>query len=74
MKEFDWDEAATKSSKPMLEFLKEVQNKPLSEDEFVELFQQVPAKSPMHGKRSPSRGRHKYRSLKSKFGFFGGAE
>ena len=74
MSKFNWKLAAQINSGPVLEFLKDVHDKPLSEDEYVELYMKVPkiSKAGNQVVRHEKTGRQTYHRLKERFGFFGG--
>lgn len=71
IKTFDWKIAKNMQNSPYLEWLFENQNKPMTEEEFVN--EAIKFKSVRLGKSykySPSHLRSKYRKLKNNFGFF----
>lgn len=75
MKDFDWNECQRQHSIPHVDFLRLYQDILFTEDEFVDELSKIPKFR--NGKlvnRTPSRMRREYRSLKTKFGFFGGNE
>ncbi len=68
---FDWEYAKKIRSKETYEYLLSVYDKPLSEDEFVKQYSELPRNKAHASKtRSPSSARQNYRNLKYKFGFF----
>lgn len=70
---FDWEKAKEIHTKETVEFLKEVHDTPISEDEFVERYIKLPHN---HYKATRHRNRKfaakQYNRLKIRFGFFGG--
>lgn len=69
---FDWEIASEHHNKEHLALLREYQNKPISFNDYLDLYREVPK----CGSRTHmnSRGAKEYAHLKSKFGFFGGVE
>lgn len=76
MKEFDWEEAKKHHSPAMHQFLFEVHDQPISEDEFVKRRMEVPKISKAGNRvvRHKKTSRLIYRRLKERFGFFVGAK
>lgn len=64
MKQFDWEEAATRNSPEKLAWLKENHNKPITVDEYVAAMKAI-----RQERNSPSHLRNNYRRLQT-FGFF----
>lgn len=72
MKTFDWEYKFGQTKNiTKWEWVKSVQNKPITEEEFVAVFSAQPryGRRP-HKKYSPSNSRMVYRKLKANFGFF----
>lgn len=67
-KVWDWERVKRERSPKMYEFLKSTEGKKITEEEFITLFQAVPAREGCHnGKgtnRNPSAARHNYKGLK----------
>lgn len=73
-KQFDFEEAKNSHTIETVNWLKEVHEKPLTEDEFVEGYQALPHNHthPSQHKNNPNVARKQYHRLKKNFGFFGG--
>jgi len=71
MKTFDWGLAHESHSHIVVDYLRTVYDKPITEEEFVRGFCSL-LKSTPKSKRSPSVAKIQYRRLKTTFGFFGG--
>ena len=71
MREYEYDKCGYCEKRQ--EWLKENQNNPITEDEFVSIWQELKKISKskhLAGLYSPSRLKKQYRNLKEKFGFF----
>ena len=70
--EFGWSIAERQHSPVVVAFLRSVQGKDISEDEFAQKYAALSRAGKLHASRtrSPSKARGIYRGLKTKFDFF----
>lgn len=69
---FDWDIAQELHSEVTYQFLRDVHNTAMTEEDFAKRYAALPREGKLHASRSRnmSHARSQYRRLKEKFGFF----